>query len=77
MAIVGVRELNSRISEIMRRVREEGAEYVVTYQGQPVAVLLPIDHELMQEKMQDAAKQAAGVTDKAALRERVGRILEG
>ena len=41
MAILGVRELRERASEVIRRVREERAEYVVTYQGRPVAVILP------------------------------------
>jgi len=26
-------------------VREEGAEYVITYQGRPTAVLLPVDEQ--------------------------------
>ena len=43
MPRVGVRELKNRVSEILRTVREEGAEYIITYQGRPTAVLLPID----------------------------------
>ena len=43
MPRVGVRELKNRASEILRAVREEGAEYIITYQGRPTAVLLPID----------------------------------
>jgi prevent-host-death family protein len=43
MPRVGVRELKNRASEILRAVREEGAEYIITYQGRPSAVLLPID----------------------------------
>jgi prevent-host-death family protein len=42
MAEVGVRELKNRASEIIRAVREEGVEYVITYRGQPVARLVPI-----------------------------------
>jgi prevent-host-death family protein len=45
MAEVGVRELKNRASEIIRAVREEGVEYVITYRGQPVARLVPITHE--------------------------------
>ncbi|HRI56627.1 MAG TPA: type II toxin-antitoxin system Phd/YefM family antitoxin [Anaerolineae bacterium] len=40
---VGIRELKNEASEIIRAVREERAEYVVTYRGQPVAVILPVD----------------------------------
>jgi len=43
MPRVGVRDLKNRASEILRSVREEGAEYVITYQGRPTAVLLPVD----------------------------------
>ena len=45
MPRVGVRELKNRASEILRAVREEGAEYIITYQGRPTAVLLPVNEE--------------------------------
>ena len=41
MAEVGIRELKNRASEIIRQVREEQVEYVVTYRGRPVARLVP------------------------------------
>lgn len=49
MPKVGVRELKNRTSEILRAVREEGAEYIITYQGRPAAVLLPIDEEELED----------------------------
>ncbi len=45
MAEVGVRELKNHTSEIVRAVREERVEYVITYRGRPVARLLPIADE--------------------------------
>jgi len=51
MPRVGVRELKNRASEILRAVREEGAEYIITYQGRPSAVLLPID--IGEEELED------------------------
>jgi len=45
MPQVGVRELKNRASEIIRAVREEKAEYIITYQGRPVGLLLPLDEE--------------------------------
>lgn len=45
MAEVGVRELKNHASEIIREVREEHTEYVVTYHGEPVARLVPIVEE--------------------------------
>jgi prevent-host-death family protein len=51
--IVGVRELKNQTSRILRTVREEQAEYVVTYQGEPIAVLRPflVDDEKMLQKI--------------------------
>jgi len=40
---VGIRELKNRTSEIVRAVRERGVQYVVTHQGHPVGILLPVD----------------------------------
>ena len=42
MSLIGVRELREQTSEVIRRVRPNRAEYVVTYQGRPVAVILPL-----------------------------------
>ncbi len=42
MAEIGVRELKTRASAILRRVRDQGARYVVTYRGRPVGLLLPL-----------------------------------
>jgi len=50
MARVGVRELKNQATEIIRNVRENRAEYVVTYRGQPVAVLLPVDEGWLAEE---------------------------
>jgi len=49
MPKVGVRELKNRTSEILRAVREEGTEYVITYQGRPMAVLLPVNEEDLED----------------------------
>jgi prevent-host-death family protein len=42
---IGVRELKNQTSRIVRAVREEMAEYVITVQGKPVAVLRPFTEE--------------------------------
>ncbi len=50
---IGIRELKNQTSSIVRRVREEAAEYVITHHGQPVAVLRPFldeDEELLQKQ---------------------------
>ncbi len=40
---IGVRELKTRASEIIREVRQHRTHYLVTYRGREVAVLLPVE----------------------------------
>lgn len=42
MPKIGIRELKNQTAEVLRTVREEQAEYVVTHYGKPVAVIVPI-----------------------------------
>ena len=42
---IGVRELKNQASRVIRTVREEMAEYVVTLRGEPVAILRPLTQE--------------------------------
>jgi prevent-host-death family protein len=41
MPQVGVKELKNRATQIVRDVREHATSYVVTVDGQPVAILKP------------------------------------
>ncbi len=41
----GIRELKNQTSRIVNEVREEMAEYVITSQGKPVAMLRPFSEE--------------------------------
>jgi prevent-host-death family protein len=43
MREIGVRELKTRASEIVRNVRRRRARYVITYRGRPVGVLGPLE----------------------------------
>jgi prevent-host-death family protein len=65
MPKVGVRELKNRTSEILRAVREERVEYIITYHGRPAAVLLPVDEEEVVSRVPDAQTIA----------KRVGRLV--
>jgi prevent-host-death family protein len=56
MARVGVRELKNHTTEIIREVRENRSEYVVTYHGRPVAILLPIDEAWLEAEARRAAE---------------------
>lgn len=40
-------------------VRENRAEYVVTYHGRPVAVLLPVSEDWLEDETRRAAESAA------------------
>ncbi len=43
MHSIGIRDLKNQTTEVLRTVREEHAEYVVTHYGKPVAMIVPID----------------------------------
>lgn len=58
MPTVGVRELKNRATQIVRAVREEHTQYVVTVDGIPVAVLRPYT-------TQDAAIRRQAEADEA------------
>jgi prevent-host-death family protein len=49
---IGIRELKSRASEVVRAVKEERTRYVVTQRGKPVAAIVPMD-ALLPEKKED------------------------
>ncbi len=40
---IGIRELKSRTSEVIRAVKEERARYVITERGKPAALIIPVD----------------------------------
>ncbi len=42
---ISISELQAQTGQVIRRVRQEHAEYIVTYQGRPVAVILPLNIE--------------------------------
>lgn len=54
---VGVRALKNEATQLLRAVREEGAEYIVTYRGEPVAVLRPFTPE-DEERLREAEVEA-------------------
>ncbi len=57
MPLIGVRELRERTSEVLRKVRDERVEYVITHQGQPIAMLLPVDKTAIEEAAVEAGKR--------------------
>jgi prevent-host-death family protein len=55
---IGVRELKNHASRVIRAVREEMAEYVITLRGEPVAVLRPLTKEEAQQLRQTEIDEA-------------------
>ena len=67
---IGVRELKNKASSIVRSVREEMAEYVITVQGEPVAVLRPFTEEdeqqLHQAKIEETLAEMKSLAQQVA-----------
>ena len=70
MRAVGVRELKNRTSHIVHTVREELAEYVITVNGEPVAVLRPFTdedaHRLRQAELDEALAEMRALAQQVA-----------
>lgn len=77
MPNVGVRELKNQATGIIRDVRENRAEYIVTYHGRPVAVLLPVDERWLQAETKQAIERVTPGEDVwaelEALRQEIGQ----
>jgi prevent-host-death family protein len=55
MPEIGVRELKAHASEIIRKLRDQRARYVVTYRGRAVGLLLPLEEPELEERLLQAA----------------------
>jgi len=74
MPEVGVRELKTRASEIVRDVRERRVRYTITHRGKPVGTLGPLEAAPRSEGPADGE---TGVTAWEALTELGAEIGEG
>jgi prevent-host-death family protein len=73
MPDVGVRELKTRASEIVRDVRDQRACYTITYRGRPVGVLLPLEEAPRVEALPGGGQGAAIWEELSELGEEIGR----
>jgi prevent-host-death family protein len=64
---IGIRELKSRASEVVRSVKEKRVRYIVTQRGKPVAVIIPMDAMLPEKKEDDGWEKLL------AIRARLGK----
>jgi len=69
MPDVGVRELKTHTSEILRQVREKGVRYTITYRGRPVGILGPLE----QSGPDVAASRDTAWEDLVRLGQEIGR----
>lgn len=54
---IGIRELKTRASEVVRAVKETRARYVITQRGKPAALIIPLDAEPPKEKGDEVWEQ--------------------
>jgi len=73
METIGIRELKTHASEILKRVREDGATYTVTHHGRAIARLTPIVE--LDEDRRPFASVEEMVAAFDALAEEIGRHL--
>lgn len=64
---IGIRELKSRASEVVRAVKEQRARFIVTQRGIPVAAIIPMDAMLPEKKEEDGWEKLL------AIRARLGK----
>ncbi len=67
----GIRELKNQTSRIVNEVREEMAEYVITSQGRPVAVLRPFGEDDAESLRRRQGRQA--LAEMKSLAEEIGK----
>ncbi len=68
MPLISVRELHQRATKVLQRVRKEKARYIITYQGHPIALFLPVDPEAEEAAMIKASKQSVSVEHNQAMK---------
>ncbi len=69
---IGVRELKNNATRIVKAVREEHAEYIVTVRGKPAAVLRPFTPE--DEARERQARAEAFIAGLDELSKEVGKF---
>ncbi len=76
MANIGIRELKNQATEILRTVREDSVEYIVTYRGEPVALLLPLNTAQQMQHVENIVRpkpSQALLAELEELRQRIGK----
>ena len=60
---IGIRELKTHASEVVRAVKETRARYVITQRGKPAALIIPLDAETPNETGDDVWDRLMALRD--------------
>jgi len=63
---VGIKDFKNQATQLLRHVREDRAEIIVTLDGEPIAVLRPFHTEDNAKNRAERLKEAMGKADKLA-----------
>ena len=62
MKTVGIRELKANATQIVRSVRDDAEEYLVTVSGEPVALLTPVSNARLEaHRLEDLEAELAEI----------------
>jgi prevent-host-death family protein len=63
---IGIRELKTRASEVVRAVKETRARYVITQRGKPAALIIPLDAAPPGDQNEDPWERLLALRDEMA-----------
>ena len=70
MKTIGIKEFKNQVTQLLRQVREERSEVIVTHDGEPIAVLRPFqkedDAKIRAEQLKAAMVRADDLAKKIA-----------
>ncbi|HMQ56768.1 MAG TPA: type II toxin-antitoxin system Phd/YefM family antitoxin [Anaerolineae bacterium] len=72
MPQIGIRDLKTHASEILRQVRDQRTRYIITYRGQPVGVLLPLPETDVEAQLLSEAPAGDPWDELTALGQEIG-----
>jgi len=73
MPNIGIRNLKTHTSAIIRNVREHRVRYVITYHGQPVGMLMPLERATSEAPAGTKPAAAAAWDELSRLGEEIGK----
>jgi prevent-host-death family protein len=63
---IGIRELKTRASEVVRAVKETRARYIITQHGKPAALIIPLDSEVKKTDADEVWERLEKLRDELA-----------